>query len=631
MVLFPAALPAAEPFCIQVVDAETGRGVPLVELKTVNDIRYYTDSQGVVAFDEPGLEGQSVFFHVKSHGYEFAKDGFGFRGKALTVTPGGRGKLEIKRLNIARRLYRVTGAGIYRDSLLCGMKAPIREPLLNAQVTGSDSVVNAFYRGKIYWFWGDTNRPSYPLGNFHVPGATSLTPEHGGLDPNVGVDLEYFVDEKGFARPTAQLPGEGPTWIFGLTAVRNAAGQDRLMTGFMKVKPPLDVYQRGIAEFDDATNSFRKLTEFTPDVPLHPDGQPMTLNSEAGEHVYFSAPYPLVRVKAAAASFVNLDEYEAYTCLREGSRFEKPQIDSDPDGRVRYAWKRGTPAVGPAEQKKLIERRLLKDHEGLLQLRDRDTGKAVQAHAGSVSWNEFRKRFVMITTEIGGGPSMLGETWYAEAESPVGPWVYAVKVVTHDRYSFYNPKQHALFDAFGGRTIYFEGTYTNTFSGNPDQTPRYDYNQIMYQLDLADPRVALPVAFVWSSDANQDRIVRTSLRSDADEEDAREKRLFRQFAFFACDRPGEKTIAVYEGETKSSDPCLQLEKTETDDARVEPRFHALPADLGQPPSTTVPLYEYRSVTGDKRFYSTDPKRDDTGFQRGDKPLVRVWKNPYREP
>jgi len=48
---------------------------------------------------------------------------------------------------------------------------------------------------------------------------------------------------------------------------------------------------------------------------------------------------------------------------------------------------------------------------------------------------------------------------------------------------------HSYFDAEGGRIIYFEGTYTHTFSGNPVPTPRYDYNQIMYRLDLADERL----------------------------------------------------------------------------------------------------------------------------------------------
>ena len=74
--LFKRDIAETKPFRIQVVDDETGRGVPLVELTTVNNIRYFTDSNGIVAFDEPGLMNQSVFFHVQSHGYEFPKDGF---------------------------------------------------------------------------------------------------------------------------------------------------------------------------------------------------------------------------------------------------------------------------------------------------------------------------------------------------------------------------------------------------------------------------------------------------------------------------------------------------------------------------------------------------------------------------
>src|SRR6516164_1168806 len=175
---------ADKTFAIKIIDDQTGRGVPLVELQTVNNIHYVTDSNGLVAFHEPGLMNRAVFFTIKSHGYEFAKDGFGFRGKAIEVKEGGSVTLRIKRLNIAERLYRVTGAGIYRDSVLLGRKVPIRHPLLNAQVFGSDSVVTAIYRGKLHWFWGDTNRPGYPLGNFDVPGAISEGLLEGRIDPD---------------------------------------------------------------------------------------------------------------------------------------------------------------------------------------------------------------------------------------------------------------------------------------------------------------------------------------------------------------------------------------------------------------------------------------------------------------
>ena len=60
-------LPRAVPFQISVVDNETGAGVPLVLLRTGGYLEYFTDSAGVVAFDEHGLLGQPVWFSV-SHG-----------------------------------------------------------------------------------------------------------------------------------------------------------------------------------------------------------------------------------------------------------------------------------------------------------------------------------------------------------------------------------------------------------------------------------------------------------------------------------------------------------------------------------------------------------------------------------
>ncbi len=87
------------------------------------------------------------------------------------------------------------------------------------------------------------------------------------------------------------------------------------------------------------------------------------------------------------------------------------------------------------------------------------------------------------------GATTLGEVWYSEADRPEGPWREAVKIITHankphDAHDFYNPVQHPFLDRDGGRVIYLEGSYVNTFSGNPHPTPYYEYNQIMYRLDL---------------------------------------------------------------------------------------------------------------------------------------------------
>ena len=109
----------------------------------------------------------------------------------------------------------------------------------------------------------------------------------------------------------------------------------------------------------------------------------------------------------------------------------------------------------------------------------------VQLHRGSVRWNNYRKCWILIAGQIGGKESHLGEIWYAEATSPTGPFSKAVKIVTHDKQTFYNVVHHPFWDRDDGKTIYYEGTYTNEFSGNTDKTPRYNYNQILYKLDLS--------------------------------------------------------------------------------------------------------------------------------------------------
>ncbi|HTE18210.1 MAG TPA: hypothetical protein VK689_07495 [Armatimonadota bacterium] len=231
---------SARPFAVEVVDEATGRGVPLVELRTGHSVRYYTDSNGIAAIDEPGMEGQQLFFTISSHGYEMPPDGFGMRGVALRVEPGKTAKVKIRRKNIAERLYRITGAGIYRDSILVGRQAPVRRPLLNAQVLGQDSVQNAVYQGRLFWMWGDTSKPSYPLGNFHMSGATTPLPGKGGMNPNRGIDLEYFTAETGFTREMAPMPGEGPTWLDGLV-VLTEGGRERLFAAYGKIRPPLEL------------------------------------------------------------------------------------------------------------------------------------------------------------------------------------------------------------------------------------------------------------------------------------------------------------------------------------------------------------------------------------------------------
>jgi hypothetical protein len=588
--LIVTAGPAPErpvPFAVVVVDDQTGRGVPLVELKTVNEIRYVTDSAGVAAIDEPGLIGRSVFFHVRSHGYEFAKDGFGIRGQALKVVAGGGATIRVKRVNVAERLYRVTGGGIYRDSVLVGRPTPIKEPLLNAQVLGQDSVLMARYRGKLHWFWGDTNKPAYPLGNFHTPGAVSDPPGEGGLDPDAGVDLTYYTDANGFARPTAALPGPGPTWLGGLAAFRDETGTERLVAGYAKIRPPLETYERGVVAFDPEKAGFEKVATFPLTAPSYPTGHTLTLKEGDATFLSYTTPFPLTRVRALMADLADPARYESFTCLTPGSTIDRPEFDRAADGALRFAWRANAPAVGPTEQAKFVRQGKMKAGEGLAALRDVETGAAVVAHAGTVAWNAYRGRWIMIAVETMGKPSFLGEVWFAEADSPLGPWAYARRVVTHDRYSFYNPKHHPEFDADGGRRIYFEGTYVTTFSGNIDPTPRYDYNQVMYRLDLSDPRLALPVAVYEPAPG----VYATGPEAFRAAGGAPPR-------FFAREKAAPGSVGLGKG-------------------AGGPAFQAVAPGTAEPPKGTVPLYAGAIAAGDSPTYTT-------AAPVGASPVGQVW-------
>ncbi|MEZ5978678.1 MAG: hypothetical protein R3F34_10710 [Planctomycetota bacterium] len=457
---------------IRVVDAETGRGVPLVELETVNAVGLVTDSAGRAAFAEPELLGHEVFLHVRGHGYEVPADGFGYRGVRVVPRPGKVATIEVERTCVAERLCRLTGLDRFRDSALLGHDVP---PPNDGLVAGQDSVQAAVYRGRVVWLWGDTSRAKYPLGLFRTAGATTPIP---GPDDDVerGIRYDVFTGDDGFARAMVPLPErpDGVIWVDGLCSVRDADGEERLVAHYSRRASLEEELEQGVALFDDERAVFEPVLVLPRDETWRrPSTHPVRLEADGKEWLLFGSPSPNVRVEATLEAVLDPARYEAFTCL------------GTEDGEPRWRWQTELPPLDSATEARLVAKgELAAEDAHFLPVDAASPSTHVVLHSGTVRWNEHRGRWILVAGRVGGETSYLGEVWYSEADAPTGPFVRAVRIAAHDRQSFYNVCHHDFLDRDGGRTIFFEGTYTNTFSGNEHRTPRYDYDQLLYRLDL---------------------------------------------------------------------------------------------------------------------------------------------------
>lgn len=478
---------------IRVVDEATGRGVPLVELRTTNNVSWWTDSAGWVAFLEPGQMDATVHLTIHADGYEYPADGFNIRGVRVRTTPATTTEIRVKRTQIAERLYRITGAGIYRDSALLGQPLPPGVSNLNAKVSGQDSVIALPYKGRIMWFWGDTAWPEYPLGNFASSGAWTPLPGPDTWDPAVGVPLVYYTGENGFSRAVTDVPGEGMKWIDGMAVLTDPHGRERLVGKLSRMKSLGETLERLTIVWDDERETFVPLGPLPLGTTLIPGGaRPVRWQEGGREYLLFNQPFANIRVEARWEAFIDPAQYEGFTPLAPGTVYTEGStvLERDADGKLVYTWKRGTEPLTAMQERDLVKAGLMTDEECHWQPADWTTGTPVLPWGGTLAWNPHRGRWIALVNEAFGKPSFLGELWYAEADAPTGPWRHAVKVVTHAVHSAYNVAHHPFLDGDGGRVLYFEATYTDTFS-SAVPTPRYNYNQIMFRIDLADPRLRM--------------------------------------------------------------------------------------------------------------------------------------------
>ena len=512
------------PFYIQVVDQETGRGVPLVLITTQDWVVWWTDSNGIATISESDLQpdpstGRSgdLWIYVSTWGYtDPANDPDAeFPGHGITVTPGSSARIELQRDILAERLYRFTGMGVFQDSLLAGIETPLADVTHAANVAGQDSTQVAVYKERAMYIFGDTLLRFDPFGVFSSTGASTT------LDVNASsfLELEYFSSDNGTS-PAQMVPvDDWFTWVQAF-ATLNPGTESESLLGFWATHDgdSMDTTAYGSMAWDEEAGYFQLLLNFTASAQTQyctnpncsyvlwegahslvatASGEPCNA-SDPGAFVYLACPTPLVRFPARAEAFQSFDLWESYTPLKEGETLAQtdPQLERDTDtGDLVYGWKLGTGALGPDDETSFIDRGLMTRAESMFwdATVDAKTGATLTLSGGDIQWSDHRQRWVYISQR---NDDWEGEVWYAEAATLVGPYDRAVKVISHDddddtcehdlgSYTFYNVVQLPF--AAEGSAIYVSGTFdaaTDMENSARANVPRYDYNNILYRLDL---------------------------------------------------------------------------------------------------------------------------------------------------
>ena len=315
-----------------------------------------------------------------------------------------------------------------------------------------------------------------------------------------------------------------------------------------------------------------------------------------------------LRIPATAEALVDHARYEVFTGWSDAASTKLDVVG----GAVQYRWRTGSNGAGVSQA--VVKAAGLPSGQSIEgQLRDVLTGKSIAAASTSVHWNAHRGRFVAIIQQSSGS-SYGGELWYAEADTPMGPWVDARKIITHDNYTFYNPYTHAYLSTDDGRTVYFEATYTDAFtSPKATPTPRYNYNQMMYRVDTDVAALAMPVPVYDLGTTLPGLFARRADIAGGSAAIAA--------AFLAPDHAGTGMVAVG---WDSSSPATR--KLVTGAAVLVPAFFALPASASTKPTSAVALYGFTHPDG-RHAWSVDSTWTATGFTRDATPIAYVWKNP----
>lgn len=250
------------------------------------------------------------------------------------------------------------------------------------------------------------------------------------------------------------------------------------------------------------------------------------------DYQYYTAPFVYARAHESAIETGNATEFESFTPLIQGCNMSNPIIDKNG-----WGWKKNMPIFTQSDETELIEKGILSLNQSRYQTKyfahkttitdnanvymkhdheKRNDAIVINFGQGSVNWNEYLSKYILITEGY-----KNGDIWLSISDGDMyGPWNKAYLIAQHNSTGMvcYNPiqlpfmglKQNINININGSGTvndqyIYFACTFTamwsQTYPANQtawwnclfgqnshincaNVVPRYEYNNLIYKVNL---------------------------------------------------------------------------------------------------------------------------------------------------
>ena len=152
------------------------------------------------------------------------------------------------------------------------------------------------------------------------------------------------------------MPGEGPTWLSGLTVLEDASGRERMFAFYAKIRKQLEVYERGLAEFNPQIEPVRESHAVSRTVQVFRASTPTGIRSCTRT---MESTTSIMRIRIHFCAFRADPDLlkeptacEAYTCLAPGTRLAQQRLDrtSGRQASLRLEGQHAARAAGSAGQ-----------------------------------------------------------------------------------------------------------------------------------------------------------------------------------------------------------------------------------------------------------------------------------------